>query len=201
MQDMTDGDNDFLKSVRFSLLDNSVSAARACIFFLRNSENRWFISFLIHVMFPYSVWKLLFYFLKYDLNEFVMNGLWFAVVFKNIQLSIMNFLIAGTRWTVDKAVKKCKNIMFLRLCYCGQINSLRLKSWKWASKHLWGYDLFWCWWNMICIVYLFIFNLYIYVYCTYAHTYKYYISLELPFIFYIGAKYFTDSLPNFRHLC
>ena len=31
------------------------------------------------------------------------------------------------------------------LCYYGQVNSLRLKSSvasKWASKHLWGYDLF-----------------------------------------------------------
>ena len=38
--------------------------------------------------------------------------------------------------------------------YYVKVNSLRLKSRvtsKWASKHLWGYHLFCCWWHKISL--------------------------------------------------
>ena len=40
----------------------------------------------------------------------------------------------------------------ITILYYGQVKLLRLKSSvtsKWASKHLWGYHLFCCWWYIV----------------------------------------------------
>ena len=86
--------------------------------------------------------------------QIIKGNLWYHITQQ------INGTPKGVYWPISKlhSILAVANLLAhnnITIIYYGPVNSLRLQLSvvsKWASKHLWGYHLLWCWWYVHILV-------------------------------------------------